>query len=244
MALTILIPVMLTAAIQSIFGVGVLLFGTPILLLLGYDFITALTVLLPVSISINLVQIALHWGHVDWALFRKILFYTVPFIVVCLVVVTETKLNIGLIIGPFLLFVALEDFSTRISAVVRWLMRYERVYLVTMGIVHGLTNLGGSLLTALVHGRGYDKDTTRVTAAIAYCTFAVFQLATLVATARHVHFDYGEHAIYVGAGLVVFVLVDRLLYANLDEARYRRLFAVLLFASGCLLIYKALAHHG
>jgi hypothetical protein len=93
-------------------------------------------------------------------------------------------------------------------------------------------------LTALVHGRGYDKDATRVTAAIAYCTFAAFQLATLVATAKHVHIDDSERAIYVASGLAVFVLVDRLLYANIDDARYRRLFAVFLFASGCLLIYN------
>ena len=69
MAPTILIPVVITAAIQSVFGVGVLLFGTPILLLLGYDFITTLTVLLPVSVSINLIQIAMHRAQVDWALF-------------------------------------------------------------------------------------------------------------------------------------------------------------------------------
>lgn len=46
----------------------------------------------------------------------------------------------------------------------------------------------------------------------------------------------------MGTGIGVYLLVDRLLYARIDEARYRRLFAVLLFASGVLLIYKALAH--
>ncbi len=241
MALDILIPVAITAAIQSIFGVGVLLFGTPVLLLLGYPFIDALTVLLPISISINLLQIAKHRAHIDWALFRKILRYTIPFVVACLVLVTETRINIDLVMGLFLLFVAGKDFSARIDAAVRRLMRYQRTYLVVMGLVHGLTNLGGSLLTALTHGKGYDKDRTRVTTAIGYCTFAVFQIATLAVTARRVHVDYGEHALYVGTGVAVFVLVDRLLYVNLDDARYRRLFAVFLFASGCLLIYKAFA---
>jgi uncharacterized protein len=198
-------------------------------------------VLLPISVAINLAQIALHWSHVDWALFRRILVYTIPFVVICLVVVTRAKLNIGFVVGPFLLFVALKDAAPRIGAMVGSLMRYERTYLVAMGIVHGLTNLGGSLLTALVHGRNYGKDATRVNTAISYCTFAVFQIATLAVTGKNIHVDYGVHAIYMGAGLGVFVLVDRLWYAGIDDARYRRLFAVFLFASGCLLIYKAFA---
>ncbi len=242
MAPSILIPVIVTAAIQSVFGVGVLLFGTPILLLLGYDFVTTLTVLLPISVSINLIQIAMHRAQVDWALFRRILLYTIPFVVIGLVAVTEIKINVDYVVGPFLVVVALKDFSKRVGAMVTAMMRYQRTYLMTMGLLHGLTNLGGSLLTALVHARGYGKNATRVTTAVGYATFAVFQIVTLAVTARGIHLDYGEHALYVGAGVAVFVLVDRLLYVNLDDARYRRLFALFLFASGCLLTYKAFAH--
>ena len=43
MPLDILLTVIGTSLIQSIFGVGVLLFGTPILLVLGYDFIKTIT---------------------------------------------------------------------------------------------------------------------------------------------------------------------------------------------------------
>ena len=53
----ILLVIIVTAMIQSLFGVGVLLFGTPLLLLGGYNFVNALTVLLPISLVINLFQI-------------------------------------------------------------------------------------------------------------------------------------------------------------------------------------------
>ena len=49
--------VIITASIQSFFGVGVLLFGTPLLLLLGYPFLESLLILLPISASINFLQI-------------------------------------------------------------------------------------------------------------------------------------------------------------------------------------------
>jgi 3'(2'), 5'-bisphosphate nucleotidase len=83
-----------------------------------------------------------------------------------------------------LVVVALKDFSTRVGAMVNAMMRCQRTYLVTMGLLHGLTNLGGSLLTALVHARGYGKNATRVTTAVGYATFAVFQTVTLAVTAR------------------------------------------------------------
>ena len=38
MALEIVITIILTATVQSLFGTGVLMLGTPILLILGYDF--------------------------------------------------------------------------------------------------------------------------------------------------------------------------------------------------------------
>ena len=42
---------------QSIFGIGLLLFGTPTFLLLDYNFLYILNLLLPISITISLIQI-------------------------------------------------------------------------------------------------------------------------------------------------------------------------------------------
>ena len=43
--------------VQSIFGVGLLLFGTPTLLLLGYSYSETLWLLLPCSVTISLIQV-------------------------------------------------------------------------------------------------------------------------------------------------------------------------------------------
>ena len=66
----ILAPIFLTATIQSLFGVGVLLFGTPILLDLVYGFITALTILLPISLAINLLQASKDYRHIHVPFYR------------------------------------------------------------------------------------------------------------------------------------------------------------------------------
>ena len=47
----------LFSLIQSIFGVGLLLLGTPTFLLLGYNYFEVLNILLPYSILISVLQI-------------------------------------------------------------------------------------------------------------------------------------------------------------------------------------------
>src|SRR5882757_7873526 len=45
------------AVVQSLFGIGLLVFGTPTLLLLGYPYQDALAVLLPASLAVSLLQL-------------------------------------------------------------------------------------------------------------------------------------------------------------------------------------------
>jgi len=69
MPIDILLTVVSTSVIQSVFGVGVLLFGTPLLLLLGYEFVDALGVLLPVSIAISTLQVLRHYKRRRYRIF-------------------------------------------------------------------------------------------------------------------------------------------------------------------------------
>jgi hypothetical protein len=78
-----------------------------------------------------------------------------------------------------LLLVAAKDFSSRVNNFVNLVVRHEKSYFMLMGIVHGLTNLGGPLLTVAVHSKGYGKRTAQATVATSYATFATFQLVTL-----------------------------------------------------------------
>ena len=240
MSLNILIVVVVISCIQSIFGVGVLLFGTPLLLLQGYSFIEAVIILLPVSLSINIIQIAKDYKSADLAFYKKILTYTVPFVVIFLFVVTRLKINMGMVIGVFLLFVAAKDYSPQVNKIIKFLIRHEKIYLITMGIIHGLTNLGGSLLAAIVHSKEYEKRTTRVTVALSYATFAVFQILTLLVSGRNSDTGFLGIVIYMFAGVTVFLLTERLLYVEINNKNYSKYFAVFLFLSGILLIVRTM----
>ena len=146
----------------------------------------------------------------------------------------------GIFIGLFLLLVAAKDYSPQVNKVIKFLVRYEKIYLITMGIIHGLTNLGGSLLTALVHSKEYEKTTTRATIALSYATFAVFQIMTLLFSGLRVDIRFLEMGIYVFAGITVFILTEKLVYLEINNKNYPKYFAVFLLLSGVLLFLKSI----
>jgi len=240
MPVDILATLLLTTVIQSIFGVGILLFGTPLLLLLGYEFSYALSVLLPISITINMLQVLKHYSYIDLKLYKNVLLYSIPFIVLFLFIITNIHLNIGLIIGVFLILVALKSVSPRVDLALKAMLRYEKLYLILMGIVHGITNLGGSLLTALVHEQNQPKNITRATIAICYATFALFQLLTLYFIGYDDGMPYADNMLLLQTSVVVFLLTEEFIYKRIDNKKYTQLFAVFLALSGVLLLLKSL----
>jgi uncharacterized membrane protein YfcA len=241
MPVDILAALVITTIIQSLFGVGILLFGTPLLLLLGYEFSYTLSVLLPISIAINLLQVVKHYRYINVDLYKNILLYSIPFIVFFLFIITNIKLNVGLLIGLFLIFVALKNFYPRIEQSLRTMIQYEKLYLMIMGIVHGITNLGGSLLTALVHEQGHSKNITRVTIAICYATFAAFQLLTVYVIGYDSGMPYTDNMTLLQISVVVFLFTEEFLYTQIDNQKYTQLFAIFLAASGIILIFKSLS---
>jgi hypothetical protein len=240
MAPEILLTVAATAIVQTLFGAGVLLFGTPILLLFGYEFVDVLAVLLPISLSINLMQIAKHRTHIDFSFYRKVLLLTLPPVAIFLFLVTHARINIGMIIGLFLLLIALKEFSEKIARMIDSVMEYEKPYFVAMGVIHGLSNLGGSLLTALVHHKNYPKDIARVTVAACYGTFAVVQMLTLFLFSREqIDISVNENLVYLVIGVLVFGLTDEVLYMQIEREKYRLIFSGFLALSGLVLIIKS-----
>ena len=174
----ILSVIVLTGIVQSVFGTGLLLFGTPILLLLGYDFFKVLSVLLPCSILINLFQLLNNKNNVDFSFFRSMITYTVPFIILFLYFNKLGLFNINLIVGIFLFILAFKDGFAKFIPKINY-AKYETIYLVIMGVVHGISNLGGAILTSIVFNKGLSKEKSRATIAICYLAFALFQLCTM-----------------------------------------------------------------
>ena len=81
-----------------------------------------------------------------------------------------------------------------------------------MGIIHGLTNLGGSLLTAIVYSKEYEKHKTRVTLGIIYATFAIFQILVLISTGHILDFKLTDIAICFIVSITIFLITENTVF--------------------------------
>ena len=117
-------------------------------------------------------------------------------------------------------------------------IKYESIYLLFTGIVHGISNLGGALLSAIVFSKNLSKEQTRATIALSYLTFALFQIITLTAFGEGSHFFNLTNSLYWFLGLAVFFTIEKFLYFKINENTYTNIFAFFLFFIGFFLIIK------
>jgi hypothetical protein len=191
MSIDVIVPVLLMtvgtfALVQSLFGVGLLLFGTPTLLLAGLPFDEVLAYLLPCSIAVSALQIADGGGLTLEPIRRKFLLYTAPAVLLATggVLMFGSVHQLRAAVGVMLLATA----ATRVSHLRDVLVRHVRnnmpPLLVGLGLIHGLSNLGGGLLSVIVSSCFTDKGDIRRHVAFAYGLMASLQLLVVLTTAR------------------------------------------------------------
>lgn len=234
----IIIIILFTSIIQSIFGTGVLLFGTPLLLLNDYSFTSALTILLPVSILINILQLINKAKNIDIKFYKKICLFSVPAIILFLYFVSiNTAFNTNSLIGAILIVIGLKEVIPAIDKSIDFTIKFEKIYLLIMGMIHGISNLGGALLSAIVFSKNLTKEQTRATIAISYLTFAIFQIITLTFSLNS-NFLNTNNIMYWLIGVFIFLVVEKFIYININETIYNKIFTTFLFFTGIFLMFK------
>ncbi len=235
-SVTLLGIVAVFAGVQSLVGVGLLVFGTPTLLLLGYPFDQTLGLLLPASLLISTLQIRHGWDRIG-ELKRRFWLYSVPGIVLglALLLLGGLKWDLKLLVGIGLLLSALLRLSAKLQTRLRVLLqRYERVYLFAMGLVHGLSNMGGGFLTVYVSTVHRDKDATRANIAYGYWVFAFSQIAVLALLQPGV---FTPHSLVLAALVwITYGTLGQAIYVRSSRSLYQRLITGFIFAYGLVLI--------
>ena len=133
---------------QSIFGIGLLMFGTPTFIIFGYNFPQTLSLLLPISLTISSLQFFLSTEQNKIFLSNFNLF-CIPFLIVFIYIalsfhqLINFKLYTSLVI---ILFSVISLFKKKIFSKNKINKVTGKIILIAIGIIHGLTNLGGSLL--------------------------------------------------------------------------------------------------
>jgi len=167
---------------QSIFGVGLLLFGTPTFLLLNYNFLDTLNILLPISVSISFLQL-IYSKKKNLEFKNNFNLFTLPFLVFSLFLVINfiDVVNIEVYIGILIIIFSILSLNKKkINFLKKVSTEKQKFLLSLLGVIHGLSNLGGSLLTILSSVINKDdKIKTRFCISYGYAVMGVLQLLIL-----------------------------------------------------------------
>ncbi|QGZ64599.1 TSUP family transporter [Paraburkholderia acidisoli] len=214
------IIVVTCALVQSIFGIGLLAFGTPSLLLLGYSFEDALCILLPASLAVSLLQ-SIGEREAGLINIRPILIWALPFCAVALYLALQKNLTIHLelIVAALLLTSA----AIRISKTLRtrlqeFMQRHEPAALILIGLVHGFSNMGGGLLAIYSSARYAEKNQVRRLIVDGYVAFATMQIGILIwQRSLGAVLDNIEFA---GLAAVTYLICGRLFFRKITSRAY------------------------
>ena len=143
-----LIIIFALIVVQSIFGVGLLLFGTPSLLLLGYDFANTLNILMPVSITISAVQFFKSKVK-DRIFIKDYNIFCIPFLIIFLFIALKFNylFDFRFLVALLLIFSSVLILNKKkFSSFKQMIFKIKNLILIVIGLIHGLTNMGGSFL--------------------------------------------------------------------------------------------------
>lgn len=219
----IVLGVSLLTVVQSIVGIGVLMIGTPVAIVLGYDYWVALPWLLLPSMAISISQI-LEDSRGQRDEFKSYLLLLTPGVILSAGVASELFASVPIeFVISAVVFLGLVFSGVRRkkgSEIPRPSSKLDKVALASIGILHGFSNLGGAILATYARFARTEKVARRRMVAWAYLILSGSQL-TAVLILHPEHFIDGllPGLISAVAASFVFWLVGNRLFVSLSSTR-------------------------
>ena len=182
----VLLYLCLIITLQSCVGVGVLVLGTPFLLILGYSIVEIFFILLPLSIVTSFINlIIIKWSNKDLDLFsfkelNKFLIACVPSIIIGLFILKyfQDYINFKIIVSLVIIFSIL---LVTIKNKITFNINFFRISILSIvGVIHGLTNSGGTLMS-LILSDSKQKLNARFSITFFYFLLALIQYFITIA---------------------------------------------------------------
>lgn len=234
------VVILFLSIVQSLFGVGLLLFGTPILLSFGYQYEEALLFLLPASAAISWSQVYDFRHEKLTEGYRKSFFiFCFPALLLGMLVTSrlDFKYEIKILIIIMLTFTLILRTKAKLFVKLQHFIRQNlRKSLTFMGLIHGLSNMGGSILTPLASSLNSQKSKVVAGVSFAYAFMASFQIIVLLFISKF-HFT-PIHLWCPIISLSARYLLGKKVYHFTSEKLYLQLINIFILANAILLIIK------
>ena len=224
---------------QSIIGVGVLVLGTPFLLILKFNIIEIFFILLPVSIITSLLNLLIinfsnkSLEKSTFAEFKKFFIVCIPSTLIGLILLKllndylNFKLLVAFVILISIILVFLKD-------KIKFQINFFRISILSIiGVVHGLTNSGGTLMS-LVLSANSKKNYARLNTTFFYFVLAALQYFLTIIIFYDRFFFPGN--IKVVLSLIFGVIIGNFINQYLKSKTYKTIVNFLAGISAIILV--------
>ena len=235
------------STIQSIIGIGVLVLGTPILLIFEFTLHEILSILLPVSILTSLLNIIIIKKNYK-NFYKKInnntkfIFYTycLPSIIIGLLFLKyfSDLINFKLLVSLLILFSLLIKFKFK-NQVSKIKIKHIKIVFSLIGIIHGLTNSGGTLISLFISSLEKNfRDHARIIITFFYLVLASIQYFLFVIIFWKNTHDI-KHVIFF-LGVLIGVILGNFLIKFINEKKLKLSVEILAALTAFILFFKGL----
>ena len=236
MAFPEIILITILIIIQSIFGVGLLLFGTPSFLVLGYDFANTINILMPVSITISALQFFKSKVK-DRVFITEYNIFCVPFLIIFLFLALKFKylFDFKLLVALLLVFSSILILNKKkFSSFRKTFFKLKKIVLIGIGSVHGLTNMGGSFLaiySTLVSEN--VKEVARYYICYGYLIMGLFQYI-MVLSIGYDSLNFTK-LYYLVIALLIYFPTQKI-FKNIDDRKFSNYINIIALTYGLLIL--------
>ncbi len=232
--------IVLLIAIQSIFGVGLLLFGTPSFLLFGYDFANTINILMPISITISALQFFKSKVS-DRKFLIEYNLFCLPFLIIFLVVALKFKylFDFKLLVALLLIFSSILILNKKkFSSFRKSFFKLKKLVLIGIGCVHGMTNMGGSFLaiySTLVSQN--VKETARYYICYGYLIMGIIQYILVLFLSFN--FLIFNKLYYIFLALLIYFPTQKI-FKKINDKRFSKYINLIALIYGLIIIFSYL----
>lgn len=238
----IFILITILSTFQTIAGVGILVLGTPILILYGFDILQIMFFLLPLSIfnsTINFFYLYKFKKNIsiDIKMSRYFFFICIPSVFIGLFFLKKfiNIINFDLLICFAIWFVLILSY---VNKQVNFSKNLKKIIIFVAGLLHGVTNSGGSLLSILII-KSYNEnvDYKRLQIIFFYFFLASFQLFTVTLIFNKEYFVTFSY--YYILATFFGIIAGNFLANKIRDNQLNNLVKLLAFISSIFLISKS-----
>ena len=223
---------------QSIFGVGLLLFGTPTFLYFDYSFSETLNLLLPLSFVISLIQF-IKSKQKEKSFINSFNKFALPSLIVSLIIILQFQelINLKIFISIMLISFSLVSFDKKILNKFILKNNYKNIFFILLGTVHGLTNLGGGFLALYSNiVVKNNKDLTRYYISYGYLVMVSVQLLVLFIMYSK-DFNY-NNLLYILLVLTLY-FPTQVIYKKIDQLKFATIIRIIAICYGFFILINS-----